>query len=118
MRIDTPDSAFYSVTSNSGGYALPVDSDATHSVTFSEGGVSTFTMDAVVSEGNNTKLDYVPTSLLLLGDVNQDGLVNFFDISPFIAILTNGTFLAEADLNQDGIVSFLDIAPFIAIISG
>lgn len=118
VRIDTPDSAFYSVTSNSGGYALPVDSDATHSVTFSEGGVSTFTMDAVVSEGNNTKLDYVPTSLLLLGDVNQDGLVNFFDISPFIAILTNGTFLAEADLNQDGIVSFLDIAPFIAIISG
>jgi exonuclease III len=54
----------------------------------------------------------------LLGDVNLDGVVNFLDIAPFIGLLTNTGFQAEADTNQDGTVSFLDIAPFIAILSG
>ena len=54
----------------------------------------------------------------LLGDVNRDGVVNFLDISPFIALLTNGTFQAEADCDENGAVNFLDIAPFIGILSG
>lgn len=54
---------------------------------------------------------------LLLGDVNQDGVVNFLDISPFISILSTGDFLAEADINQDQEVNFLDISPFIARLS-
>lgn len=49
----------------------------------------------------------------LLADVNRDGAVNFFDIAPFIALLSSGEFQAEADVNQDGFVDFLDIAPFI-----
>lgn len=56
-------------------------------------------------------------STLLLGDVNQDGLVNFLDISPFIAVLSNNGFQLEADVNQDGVVNFLDISSFIAILS-
>ena len=52
-----------------------------------------------------------------LGDVNQDGVVNFLDIAPFITILTTGGFLAEADTNQDGVVNFLDISPFITLLS-
>ena len=54
----------------------------------------------------------------LLGDVSQDGVVNFLDISPFIALLTGATFQAEADCDGSGAVDFLDIAPFIAILSG
>lgn len=55
-------------------------------------------------------------STALLGDVNQDGVVNFLDIPSFIAILQAGTFLAEADCNEDGVVNFLDIPVFIGIL--
>ena len=54
---------------------------------------------------------------LLLGDCNQDGVVNFLDIAPFIAILSAGEFLEQADTNEDGVVDFLDIAPFIALLT-
>jgi len=54
-----------------------------------------------------------PDDDVLRGDVNLDGVVDFFDISPFIASLTSDTFQAEADVNGDGIVDFLDISPFI-----
>lgn len=54
---------------------------------------------------------------ILLGDANQDGIVNFLDISPFIGVLSTAGFLEEADCNQDGVVNFLDIDPFIAILA-
>ena len=53
----------------------------------------------------------------LVGDVNLDGIVNFFDISPFIAVLSNNVFQFEADANGDGIVNFFDIQPFIDILA-
>ena len=56
-------------------------------------------------------------SPVLLGDVNQDNVVNFLDISPFITVLSNGEFQAEADINEDGVVNFLDIAPFINLLA-
>ena len=52
-----------------------------------------------------------------LGDVNQDGIVNFFDISAFISVLIAGDFQAEADTNEDGVVDFLDIIQFVAFLS-
>ena len=60
----------------------------------------------------------VAPSEFLLGDVNLDGVVNFLDIAPFIQVLTNGDFQAEADCDQNGTVNFLDIASFIGILSG
>ncbi len=53
----------------------------------------------------------------VLGDVNLDGSVTFLDIAPFIALLSNQEFQAEADIDQDGVVNFLDIAPFIQILA-
>ena len=53
----------------------------------------------------------------LLGDVNLSGAVDFLDISPFIGLLTTGTFQFEADINGDGEVNFLDISPFIQILA-
>ena len=56
--------------------------------------------------------------MLLLGDVNRDGFVNFLDISPFINRLSSGVFQAEADCNQDGFVDFFDISVFIELLTG
>ena len=54
----------------------------------------------------------------LIGDVNGDGVVNFFDIAPFIAALSAPDFQFEADIDGNGFVNFFDIAPFIRILSG
>ena len=53
-----------------------------------------------------------------MGDVNQDGVVNFGDIDPFIDVLASGGFLEQADTNQDGVVDFSDIPALIAILLG
>ena len=56
-------------------------------------------------------------SAFLLGDANQDGEVNFLDISPFVSLLSAGGFLDDADVNRDGEVNFLDISPFVSLLS-
>lgn len=82
-------------------------------------GFAAFTIERL-SGGNasgsvaNFSLSTMPE--VILGDVNLDGIVNFDDIPPFIAILQDGTFLAQADCNEDGIVDFADIPSFIAIL--
>ena len=55
---------------------------------------------------------------VLLGDVDLNSVVNFQDISPFITLLSSGTYQAEADCDESGGVDFLDISTFIAILSG
>lgn len=52
----------------------------------------------------------------LLGDVNRDQDVNFFDIAPFISVLLD-EYQAEADIDGDGSANFLDITPFIQLIT-
>ena len=54
---------------------------------------------------------------VLKGDVDLSGEVNFFDIAPFIVVLSGGD-QAQADCNCDGDVDFFDIQPFINILSG
>jgi len=66
----------------------------------------------------NFEIAVITTGTVLLGDVNTDGVVDFLDISPFIAILAVGGFQEEADIDQNGSVDFLDISPFIQILSG
>ena len=79
-------------------------------------------IDAIVIHGNDNLTDQELDALFtvapfLLGDINLDGVVGFFDIDPFIGLLTTGTFQAEADCNQDGVVNFLDINAWIEILS-
>ncbi len=52
----------------------------------------------------------------LLGDVNQDGVMDFSDIPSFISILQSGIYLDEADINGDGVVDFSDIPFFIDLL--
>ena len=58
-----------------------------------------------------------PVPEFIPGDCNQDGVVNFADISAFIAILSVDDYSAEADMNGDGAVTFADITPFIALLA-
>ena len=79
-------------------------------------------IDAIVIHGNDNLTDQeldalFTTAPFLLGDINLDGIIGFLDINPFIALLSAGTFQAEADCNQDGVVNFLDINPWIDILS-
>ncbi len=39
-------------------------------------------------------------------------------LAPFVDLLTNGEFQAEADVNQDGEVELLDVAPFLDLMAG
>ena len=45
----------------------------------------------------------------------SDG-VDLFDVAPFIAVLASGDYQFEADCNQDQVVNFRDIFPFIRIL--
>ena len=55
---------------------------------------------------------------ILLGDVNLDGSVNGLDVSPFVARVLSGEYLAQADVNQDEAVNGLDVSPFIDAVLG
>ena len=49
---------------------------------------------------------------VLMGDVNQDGVVDTGDVQPFNELLSEGEFQPEADINGDGVVNLLDVEPF------
>jgi hypothetical protein len=63
----------------------------------------------------------------LIGDLNCDGLINAFDIDPFVLALTDPEAYALAypdcdymlaDINGDGLVNAFDIDPFVMILTG
>ena len=58
-----------------------------------------------------------PPVTTLLGDVNQDGVVDLSDIAPFIFVLQSGGFQAEADIDLNGVVDFCDVVPFGGIVA-
>jgi murein tripeptide amidase MpaA len=61
------------------------------------------------------------------GDLNCDGLINTFDIDPFVLALSNPTGYEQqypncdymlADINNDGQVNAFDIDPFVELLTG
>lgn len=94
--LDTGDTAFFGMRNlnNSGGV--------------------TVSMSNILIEKNPPGDD----PMVLLGDVNLDGVVNLLDVAPFVTLITNTIFQAEADINQDEVVNLLDVAPFVDIITG
>ena len=77
-------------------------------------------VDELLSPSVNAQITLVEGSTdappILLGDCNQDSVVNFADISSFVSILLSGSFLEEVDCDQDGMVTFSDIPVFIQIL--
>lgn len=74
------------------------------------------------ANGQYVTLLRAPGPVLCAGDLNCDGVVNFADISPFIAAIKAGSPdnwpvdcpWLNGDLNGDGTVNFADISGFIA----
>tara|TARA_Y100000590_G_scaffold401352_1_gene486144 strand:+ start:272 stop:760 length:489 start_codon:yes stop_codon:yes gene_type:complete len=82
--------------------------------------------NGIIAYGNN-EIDtewmiYVINELLgnnsiLLGDINQDGIINVLDIILTVNIVLGVTDPADsADLNQDGSINILDIVSLVNII--
>lgn len=85
-----------------------------------------------VSAGLGVPTDFAETDISRLmawsiGDVNCDGLINTFDIDPFVLALTNPAGHAAAfphcdymlaDINCDGFVNTFDIDPFVQCLTG
>lgn len=100
-----------------------VDRDVTLSGTLADGSAFSIALNSDFSFGDffspeaTLTVTLVPPTFIL-GDVNQDEVVNFLDINPFITVLSTSGFIEQADCNQDGEVTFLDINPFILILAG
>lgn len=94
--ITISNSATISETLDLGGTGIPIEVDVTYVAT----GVAPEMKPAIK------------------GDVDRSGVVDFLDIAPFIAALSDVGFQVEADTNCDLVVDFLDIQPFIDILSG
>ena len=56
-------------------------------------------------------------SPVVLGDCNQDGVVNLLDVSDFVDAVISGEFQVEADCNQDGVVDVRDVHTFVEILA-
>ena len=83
-----------------------------------QSGQFTFTTTYNGGDGNDLALIVSGGSDVLLGDVNEDGVVDLLDVGPFVEVLTSGVFQAEADCNEDGTVDLLDVDPFVSILGG
>jgi hypothetical protein len=70
----------------------------------------------------------IPSVETICGDTNCDGVVDFFDIDPFVTALVGGQadwetqfgcdYVIANDINQDGVVDFFDIDPFVSLLVG
>ncbi|MGE0481485.1 MAG: hypothetical protein AB7Q17_13540 [Phycisphaerae bacterium] len=89
---------------------------------------STTEMWSSILTGVNAQyITYLPPAGGLIGDLNCDGVVNNFDIDPFVLALTDPAAYAaafpncdinNADINDDGMVNNFDIDPFVACLTG
>ncbi|MAO82735.1 MAG: hypothetical protein CMH50_02485 [Myxococcales bacterium] len=52
----------------------------------------------------------------LLGDINQDNMINILDILSVVNLILNGNFEDMADMNQDQFVNVIDILLIVEII--
>ena len=80
VTVSVVGSSFFAVTTNSGGYSVPVPGDGSYTVSFSAPGFASTQAVAVVTGGNNVKVDFTPryappvitgSSLAAMGVANQ-----------------------------------------------
>jgi hypothetical protein len=69
------------------------------------------------------RLCVLDPATFVLGDVSEDGVLDFGDINVFVSVLADPAAATvrqrcEADTNLDGYVTFDDINPFVALLAG
>ena len=88
----------------------------------SEGVLSVFIQEGSSNSGVTMSdlhiLDFniTDTPDVLLGDVNRDGIFDFDDVSPFVALVLSNGFQVEADFDGNNSVDFGDVRPFIDLL--
>ena len=55
----------------------------------------------------------VECGLIVIGDINGDGVANLLDVGSFVDKLTNGEFCIAGVINCDGVLDLLDVGPFV-----
>ena len=116
FSLDAAGEAFAVSQINSGGLLRIIATPADLVVQATYAGSAPF-IDGVVAPVLNVTPGAGGGGTPLLGDVNLDGIVDFFDIQPFIDLLAAQTFQAEADIDGNMVVDFFDIQPFIDILA-
>ena len=79
---------------------------------------STFWVTGQVSEDFGWQTVVNSFTLLLVGDINGDGVIDLLDVEPFVDLLISGEYNAVADINGDGVVDLLDVGPFVSLLAG
>jgi len=102
VRVDVDGSAYYALSTTSGGYAVPVPMDGSYNVMFSGGGFTPLNIMATVAGGLNVKVDYLAAAMaMLLGDYNENGVV---DAADYVVWRNNfGSPTALPNDNSDGV---------------
>ena len=72
-----------------------------------DSGLDTAWLDFIIFPSSNNNI---------LGDINNDGLINIIDVVQLVDIIINNESIIEADLNNDNIINVLDIIALINII--
>ena len=76
-------------------------------------GPNTITVVAIEDSGNATVLNETVTVSSCQVDLNNDGMLNFFDISTFLNAFTSGDL--SVDFNDDGLLNFFDVSAFLSL---
>ena len=79
-------------------------------------------MDGGFNEYDQYISDHRPVALKLdfntslVGDVNDDGVLNVLDIVLLVDIVLNQDYQQAADLNQDGLINVVDVVLLVNLI--
>ena len=78
-------------------------------------GVNIVTVVAVEDSGNARILNETITLSTCAADLNNDGVLNFFDVSAFLSAFSSQN--SSADFNNDGLFNFFDVSAFLSAFS-
>ena len=75
------------------------------------------TIPPMAGKSRSMAFEYQAPDSIVLGDVDLNGFVNLLDVAPFVEVLLQGIYQAEADVNQDQEVDLLDVEPFVELLT-
>ncbi|MCF7668465.1 MAG: hypothetical protein K9N48_01665 [Verrucomicrobia bacterium] len=112
IRVDVPGSDYYAITTDSGGYTIPLEGDTTNVVEFSHAGLPTVTKPFAVESNLNEKidlaLDYQSPQILgsATPDVGMDNPYSITDVPGYSAYKVKTSLLTSYETvhNAEGAI--------------